>query len=82
MSNVVSLPGVRPPSADPNQSLISCLRALLEAAESGALQSFIGCGWRSDGTRQSLWCDHNPNVYETLGGLAWLQHEYVHRRTE
>lgn len=81
--NVVSLNGSRvADKGEPNQVLIERLENLLERARSGQVQSFIGTGFTSDGSRVALWTDHHDNVYEMLGALSWLQHEYVHRHTE
>jgi hypothetical protein len=80
--NVISLPGVRAPSAAPNTTLIAALRETLERAESGEPQSFIGTGFTGAGMRFAFWCDHHTNVYEMLGAIAWLQAEYVHRHEE
>jgi hypothetical protein len=79
VSNVQALPGSRVPSAEPNPAIVDRIRALLEMAEDGRLQSFIGTGFCADGGRLSLWCDQHTNVYEMLGSLAWLQAEYIHR---
>jgi len=81
MSNVTPLPSAGRLSSEPNQALIAGLRQLLEMAESGQLQSFIGTGFISEGLRVSHWSDYHTDVYQMLGSLAWLQHEYVHRRT-
>lgn len=82
MSNVAALPGVRLQNGAPNEALIGVLRDLLDRAESGQLQSFIGTGFQADGLRAAAWVDHHGNVYEMLGALAWLQAEYVHRHTD
>jgi hypothetical protein len=83
MSNVTSLFGERPPQlGEPNEGLIRALRDMLAMAESGRLQSMIATGFTQEGNRLALWCDIHPNVYEMLGAIAWLQHEYVHRRTD
>lgn len=79
MSNVKALPGVRPPNPVRNDELVSLLRNMLERAESGELQSFVGTGFCTDGMRLACWADTHTNVYEMLGALAWLQHEYVRR---
>jgi hypothetical protein len=76
------MPGCTVPSHAPNEALCDGLRNLLERAESGELQSMIGAGFTADGMRMAAWFDFNVNVYETLGSLAWLQAEYVHRHTE
>ena len=72
---------VRPtPSEEPNQDLVSLLEDALSEARAGRLRSFIGTGFTSDGMRYSIFCEAGVrNVYSTLGGLAWLQHEYVQR---
>jgi len=80
VSNVTALPGCRVPSQGPNGAVVEALRDLLSRAEAGELQSFIGTGFTQDGLRCAVWCDH-ANVYEMLGSLAWLQAEYVQRRT-
>lgn len=79
MSNVISLNGVPVEPSEPNQSLISALKAALAMAESGQLQSYIGTGFTSDGLRMATWCDSHDDVYQMLGGLAWLQAEYIKR---
>lgn len=81
MTNVTALPGVRPPSPGPLPELVNLLRDMLERAESGELQSFIGTGFCADGMRLAVWADAHVNTYEMLGALAWLQHEYVQRHT-
>jgi hypothetical protein len=80
--NVTALPGSRVPTSGPNQQLISVLRNLLEHAEAGRLQSFVGTGFMADHARLGAWVDLHDNVFEMLGALAWLQAEYVHRHTE
>jgi hypothetical protein len=82
VSNVAALPGCRVPSNEPNEALCAGLRDLLARAESGELQSMIGTGFTSDGMRMAAWFDLNPDVYQTLGALAWLQAEYVHRHAD
>jgi hypothetical protein len=83
MSNVVSLFGERPPElGEPNEALVHGLRNLLQMAENGRLQSLIATGFTSEGNRLGVWFDAHPDVYQMLGALAWLQHEYVHRHTE
>lgn len=80
MSNVAALFGGRAPDG-PNFALIGMLRSLVDRAESGELQSFIGTGFTADGMRAAVWADQHDNVYEMLGALGWLQAEYVHRHT-
>lgn len=83
MSNVVGIGGRVPTQlGEPNPALISMLEDTLEKARSGHLQSFIGTGFVSDGARLALWADAHENVYEMLGSIAWLQHEYVQRQVE
>lgn len=85
MTNVVGLDGKAPPprlTGEPNPSLIDALRDMLRMAESGELQSFIGTGFVADGNRLSIWFNNHPNVYEMLGAIAWLEHEYVARQTD
>ena len=83
MSNIRTMPGLRHPddAAKPNQDLISGIKQLLQMAESGQLQCFIGTGFTCDGLRLATWADHHEDRYQMLGALAWLQHEYVHRHT-
>ena len=83
MSNVRAIPGLRVPGhAEPDPVLIATIRGLLDRAESGELQSFVGTGFLADGCRLSTWVDRHENVYEMFGALAWLQAEYIHRHTE
>jgi len=83
MTNVVSLNGNLPSKlGEPRHELIGVLENLLEQAKSGHLQSFIATGFVSDGLRMSAWVDSHVNVYEMLGALSWLQHEYVQRHTQ
>lgn len=65
----------------PNEALCDNLRALLAMAESGLVQSFIGTGFTRDGMRAATWGDYHENVYEMMGSLAWLQHEYAQRHS-
>jgi hypothetical protein len=81
MSNITALPGVSVPTHEPNVALVRALRDLVVEAEAGRLQSFIGTGWMADGTRLSAWFDSHPNVYETLGSIAWLHAEYIQKNT-
>lgn len=78
MSNVRAFHnGINVPTKEPNQALISALRSLLDSAETGQLQSFIGTGFGCDGLRNTLWCDHHDNIYEQLGSIEWLKQEYI-----
>lgn len=80
---VTFLPGaVRPTKfGEPNQALISALEATLEHARSGRLQSLVATGFMSTGERFSLWAGHHEDVYQMLGAINWLEHEYVARQT-
>ena len=64
---------------EPDQRLVSLLTDMLEHAKAGRMKSFIGAGYMADGCRIAAWADTHDNVYEMLGSLAWLQHEYVHK---
>lgn len=79
--NVVGLRGSKPPTSKPNEQLVANLRDLLNMAETGQLQSFIGVGFISEGLRVASWADFHDDVYQMLGAIAWLQHEYVARHT-
>lgn len=82
MSKVVGLNGQAPPPAltgEPSEALIEMLEDTLEMARSGQLQSFIGTGFVKDGNRLAVWGPDHLNVYEMMGSLAWLQHEYAAR---
>jgi hypothetical protein len=80
--NVVRLNGQQVPElGEPIESLIKTLEAVLEHARSGRLQSFVGTGFTADGCRLATWHDTHVNLSEMLGSLAWLQHEYVARKT-
>ena len=56
----------------PNRAIIQNLEELLELAKEGKLQSFIGCGFMSDGCRLSSWGDFHSNFMEEFGSLNWL----------
>jgi hypothetical protein len=82
MTNVTAMPGCRAATGEPNEVLVKCLKNALERAESGELQSIVATGFTNEGLRFSMWADHHINVYEMLGAISWLEHEYVHRHTE
>lgn len=83
MSNVIGLNGHIPSKVgQPQEALIRIIEALLEKAQSGELQSFIGTGFVSDGGRLTAWFDHGENVYEMMGSLAFLQHEFARRHAD
>ncbi|WP_156041731.1 hypothetical protein [Bradyrhizobium sp. URHD0069] len=80
--NVVSITGSRPSQlGEPRQGLIEAIEDILAMAKSGRLQSFIGTGFTADGNRLACWGGHHENVYEMLGAINWLEHEYVSRQT-
>lgn len=64
---------------EPNPALVDMLRDVLGMAERGELQSFIGTGFVEGGERLAVWGDFHLNIYEMLGTLDWLRHEYVNR---
>lgn len=81
MDNVAPIhSGINLQSSTPNEAVICALRNLLDMAESGQLQSYIGTGFTCDGLRVATWCDFHSNVYEMLGAINWLEHEFVDRR--
>lgn len=82
MTNVRTLPGAPSPTGEVNEVLVKVLEGLLEHAKRGEIHSYVGTGFSSDGKqRVSTWCDHHTDVYQMLGAIAWLEHEYVHRHT-
>lgn len=84
-SNVISINGGPVPehvSGEPCDGMIRALERLLEMARNGEIQSFIGTGFTHDGQRLAVWSGGHSNVYEMLGSLSWLEHEYVSRTTE
>ena len=82
-NNVFSLFGEHPPELGvPQENLVRMLEDMVEMAKSGRLQSFIATGFTHEGNRLGMWFDTHPDVYQMLGSIAWLQHEYVHRHTD
>jgi hypothetical protein len=80
--NIHTLPGVKPPdTGKPRIELVKMLKRLVELAEEGTLQSFLGVGYASDGQRLTAWCDTHEDIYQMMGSIEWLKFEYVHRRT-
>ncbi len=63
-------------SAEPNEALIAGLEGLVEQARSGQLQTFIGCGFSSDGLLIEYIGDFGSSMFKTLGGLEWLVDSY------
>lgn len=82
MSNVVALGAMPPQAGEPQAALVSCLEDALALAKEGRLQSFVGTGFTSGGDRLTVWFDTHPDVFQMLGSLAWLEHEYVSRRSD
>lgn len=80
MSNVAALPGVMVPTSEPNEALITALEKILDDARRGELQSFFATGFRADGLRMSCIFPHR-NVYEVVGSLEMLKHEYINNWT-
>ena len=77
MSNVMVLPGVKPPvTGTVNIGLVNLLESMLEKARLGELQSLIGTGYLVDGCRLSFFADQHEDIYQMLGALVWLQAEY------
>lgn len=84
MSNVkyISTGDDIPDKTKPNLALIKMLSEALKMAKSGQLQSYIGTGFTHDGLRLSTWGNFHDDVYQMLGSLNWMAHEYVNRMTE
>lgn len=81
--NIVRLNNQQVPElGEPIDSLIATLENVLELAKAGRLQSFVGTGFTADGCRMAIWHATHGNVYEMLGSLAWLEHEYVARKVD
>ncbi len=81
MSNVKTLPGATLQTQEPNEDLIHVVKGMLADAESGLLQSLYATGFRADGLRMSCMFPHN-NVYEVVGAIEWLKHQYIYQMTE
>ena len=83
MGDILKLPNcAHGVDGEPNEVLIALLENILARAKTGQVQSFIGAGFCSNGMRVSVWCDHHSDVYQMLGSLTWLEHEYVNNHTE
>lgn len=82
MSNVKPLRGAVIPTNEPNPALVAALKDILADAESGRLQSLIAAGFLNDGLRMSCVINTHPNVYEVVGSLEMLKHEYIANFTE
>lgn len=77
MGNVSFFPGGNVSPDEPNGILIEALEVMLLQAKSGELRSLVGIGFDKIGNRLSFWYLENDNVFQTLGAIAWLEHEYV-----
>jgi len=82
MDKVTPLRGAVVQTGEPNQALIAALKDILADAESGRLQSFFGAGFLDDGLRLSCILAAHPNVYEVIGSIEMLKHDYINRHTE
>ena len=83
MSKVTPLhEGIKINAGEVNEGLVRSLRDMLEMAERGHLQSYIGTGFTSDMLRVSTWSDDHDDVYQMLGSIEWLKVEYIRRHSE
>lgn len=82
MTKVHALRGAAVPTNEPNEALVAALKDILAEAESGLLQSFIAAGFRSDGLRMSCFLGTHSNVYEVIGSIEMLKHDYIDGHTE
>lgn len=82
MTNVKALRGAVVPTNEPNTALVAALKDILADAEAGRLQSFFAAGFLSDGLRMSCIVNSHPNVYEVIGSIEALKHDYITRYTE
>lgn len=82
MTNVTALRGGAVPTSEPNRALIAALKDILADAESGRLQSLCGAGFLSDGLRMSCIIGEHSNVYEVIGSIEMLKHDYINGFTE
>jgi hypothetical protein len=82
MTKVTALRGATVPTDEPNEPLIAAIKDILADAESGRLQSFVGAGFLSDGLRMSCIISNHPNVYEVIGSIEMLKHDYINGFTE
>jgi hypothetical protein len=82
MSNVTSLHGAHVPNGEPNEHLVDALKEILAEAESGRLQCFFGAGFLVDGLRMSCVISSHTNVYEVIGSIEMLKHDYISNHTE
>lgn len=60
-----------------NESLVAALRMLVESAEKGELQSFVGVGFCANGTKVRSFCSGGEDSDAMIGALARVQREYM-----
>jgi hypothetical protein len=82
MTNVTALRGATVHTGEPNEALIAALKDILADAESGRLQCFFGAGFLVDGLRMSCVVSSHSNIYEVIGSIEMLKHDYINRHTE
>ena len=82
MSNIKALRGGSIPTSEPNESLIAALKDILADAESGRLQCFFAAGFLADGLRMSCVLGEHSNVYEVIGSIEMLKHDYINNHTQ
>ena len=83
--NVVSLRGgdfdcVKPQEPDPG--LVKAMADVFRMVRDGKVKSFVGTGFTFDGDRVTVTGGQiGADVYQMLGAIHWLGHEYVDRIT-
>lgn len=82
MTKIHALRGATVPTNEPNEAMIAALKDILADAESGRLQSFFAAGFLADGLRMSCILGEHTNVYEVIGSIEMLKHDYINRHTE
>lgn len=80
-TNIVPLRGATVPTTDPNPALVAALKDILLDAESGRLQSLFAAGFLSDGLRMSCVLGAHGSVYEVVGSIEMLKHDYINGYT-
>ena len=82
-ANVVSLRGGDfdcVPREEPDAGLLKAVAKVFQMARDGKLRSFMGTGFMADGARMKCFGGAiGADVYQMLGALTWLEHEYVDR---
>lgn len=75
-------PGMATETNAPQPELATLLRDLADRADRGDLQTFVGFGFNAEDTRVAIWyLPTNHDTYAMLGGITWLQHEYIDKVT-